>query len=105
MVKRHIQISIIIKLKIAPTEAAYITISTHSSKHQNCHRGYHQVAVSLLKHTIGGSEHHYVCPLEGGLPILLKKGDRRRVALHRGERFRPVRNRLQIECNGNVGRG
>ncbi len=37
MVKRHIQISIIIKLKIAPTEATYITIPIYPSKHLNRH--------------------------------------------------------------------
>ncbi len=33
MVKSHIQIPLIVKLEIAPTKAAYITISTHTSKH------------------------------------------------------------------------
>ena len=80
-------------------------------------------------------EHNYIRPLERGLPIyrgqtklpncrlpnhthgrglggqvveqiqLLKKGNRRRVVLHGGERLRPVRYRLQKECNSKLGRG
>jgi hypothetical protein len=38
MVKSYIQIPLIVKPEIAQTEATYITIPTHSSKHQNCHR-------------------------------------------------------------------
>jgi hypothetical protein len=48
VVQIHIQNSIIIKPKIAPSEATNITIPTHSSKHQNCHREYHQMGVSLM---------------------------------------------------------
>ena len=93
------------------------------------------MTITLLTNAISSGEHNYIRPRERGLPIprgqtklpnyrlpnhtysrklggevveqihLLKKGNRRRVALHGGERLRPVRYRLQQECNGKVGRG
>ncbi len=109
---------------VASLKARRVIVPAHGTEHDNRHRPHHEVAVSLLPHSIRLREEHDDVPLERLLSILrvepeflhrcipyeacrkalrrlvveeillLKEGNRGRRRLHRRERLRVVYHRL-----------